>query len=120
MKPLALVAFLGCVSDAAASAVLDDARTAEDSFVIDVPIKEHRRLQSATTCPVPSGAAWSEITSSVYTGLFTISSVPTPSPTALPSASPSSFPSPSASCGRDNFREILTGQLRKNRHRRIS
>ena len=45
MKPLALVAFLGCVSNAAASAVLDDARTAEDSFVIDVPHKEHRRLQ---------------------------------------------------------------------------
>ena len=52
MKPLALVAFLGCVSHAAASAVLDVASTAEDSFVIDVPHKEHRRLQSATTCPV--------------------------------------------------------------------
>jgi hypothetical protein len=50
----------------------------------------------------------------------TISSVPTPSPTALPSGAPSSFPSPSASCGRDDFREILTGQITKHRHRRIS
>ena len=57
MKPLALVAFLGCVSHAAASAVLD-ARTAEDSFVIDVPHKEHRRLQSDTTCPVLFGPSF--------------------------------------------------------------